>query len=405
MKTVLSILLFLNLLFVQGQAPSYDSILPLEDYNFVLGTNGIGGKYQFTDESKLVEQSKHIRAMGSNILKISLGRNSAKSYGLKDVKSKTTLQLFKSHPDYKRVFDMDFKYVFAWVHTLTDVKWKQRINPKEEDLLYNEMYELASYLLREYNNTGKTFMIGNWEGDWLLHPNYKRNMTPPKEHVDNMTKWIQIRQRAIEDAKNDVKHTNVFLYHYIEVNLVLKGMEGRTCIAHDILPKVDVDFVSYSSYEAIKNRDYSEKKSTLETIFNYLENQLKPKSNLPFNRRVFIGEYGYHANENVLSQRKQFEETKDIMKISLELNLPFALHWQMYNNEYAENGNSKNMSLINEHGEKRPLYYLHKTYYKKMNSYLEIYKTENGMFPDSSIFNSKAIDVIDGLDYQNCIQE
>ena len=57
---------------VNAQTPSYDKVFDLEDYNFVLGTNAIAGKYQFTDESKLVEQAKHIRAMGSNILKISL---------------------------------------------------------------------------------------------------------------------------------------------------------------------------------------------------------------------------------------------------------------------------------------------------------------------------------------------
>jgi len=393
-KILLIFITCLVLKSVNAQVPEYDPVKPLEDYNFVLGTNGIGGKYKFTFESILIEQSRHIRGMGSNIIKISLGQQSPKSYGLKEVKAKTTLELFKAIPDYKRVFDMDFKYVFAWVHTLTDVKWKQRINNYEAQQLYDEMFEFASYLLKEYNNSGKTFMIGNWEGDWLLHPNYNRNMTPPKNHVDNMTKWFQIRQQAINDAKAQVAHENVELYHYIEVNLVLKGMAGNTCITRDILPNVDVDLISYSSYEATKNRTFEEKKSTLIEVMDYIENQLKPKENLPFNRRVFIGEYGYHANQTPKSQQKQYDETKEIMEISLELNLPFALHWQMFNNEYHANGDSKNMSLINEKGEKRKLYYLHQNYYEALNEYLKEFKEQHNTYPSQEDFNAKALEVL-----------
>lgn len=380
-----------------GQMPQYDPIKPLEDYNFVLGTNGIGGKYQFSNESKLLEQSKHIRGMGSNIIKISLGKKSPQSYGLKDVGAKSTLELFKSVPDYKTVFDMDFKYVMAWVHTCTGINWRKGINNYQEKKLYDEMYEFASYILTHYNDSGKTFMIGNWEGDWLLHSNYNRKMTPSQERVDAMTKWFQIRQSAIDDAKANIKHENVELYHYIEVNLVQKGMMGETSIANDILPKVDVDLVSYSCYESIKRKKYLEKKIILREIFDYLESQLKPKNNLPFSRRVFIGEYGYHANEKPKSQKKQYNETKEVMEIAFELNLPFALHWQMYNNEYKKNGQSKNMSLINEEGEKRDLYYLHQSYYKAMNAYLKEFKNEHNSYPEQSVFNDKALEVLRSL--------
>lgn len=400
MKNLALIALFVTCTSVFGQKVAYDPIMPLEDYNFVLGTQGIGGSYKFSEtDSKLVEQSKHIRAMGSNILKISLGPKAFKSYGLPipQQKVKTTLELFEANDDFKEVFDMDFKYIFAWVHSLTDVKWKIRINAADEKKLYNEMYEFASYLLTTYNDSGKTFMLGNWEGDWLLHTGYNREMTPPKEHIDNMTKWFQIRQRAVDDAKKDTKHTNVSLYHYIELNLALKGMKGQACIANDILPKVNVDFVSYSSYEAIKNRDFEEKKKTLKEIFEYLENQLPAKEGLPFNRRVFLGEYGYHANiKNPKSFTKQFNETKEIMKITMELDLPFALHWQMFNNEYKD-GVSKQMSLISEEGERRPLYFFHQQYYIAMNGFLKDYKQKNGSYPDTKTFNAKALEVLETL--------
>ncbi len=388
------------LMFTVAQAQKtvpYDSIKPMEPYNFILGTNMIGGKYQFTNESKLLEQAKHVRGMGSNILKISLGPNSPKSYGLNiDQKPSTTLELFNASPEYKKVFDMDFKYIFTWVHTITGINWKKGIDPEQEKRLYDEMFDFATYLLKTYNNSGKTFLIGNWEGDWLLLSDYNRTAAPPQEHLQNMTKWFQIRQKAIDDAKKAAAAKNVQLYHYIEVNLVLKGMKGEPCIASSVLPYVNVDLVSYSSYEAIKNRTFSEKKEQLKSIFDYLEKQMQPKEGLPFSRRVYIGEYGYHANINKPeSFTKQYNETKEIMKISLELNLPFALHWQMYNNEYETNGESKQMSLINEQGERMPLYFLHQKYYQEMNRFLINYNASNKAVPSAEVFRKKALEVLD----------
>lgn len=398
MKKLILIALLTTFSTIQSQKVTYDSIYELADYNFILGTQGIGAKYKFSNESALVEQAKHIRAMGSNILKISLGKKALKTYELPHKKAKNTLELFQNTGDFKQVFDMDFKYVFAWVHTLTNVQWKKRFNREDEEEIYNEMFDFVSFLLQEYAETNKTFLIGNWEGDWLIHPNYNRKISPSKSHVKNMTKWLQTRQRAIDDAKQKSPYKNVSVYHYVELNLALKGMKGETCIAESILPNINIDLVSYSSYEAIKKKSYREKKETLKSVFNYLEKQLKPKKDLPFERRVFIGEYGYHAKKSKpQTLDKQYRETKEIMQISLELNLPFALHWEMYNNEYDKNGNSKEMSLINEQGEKRPLYYLHKNYFTELNNYLKTYKYKNQKYPNSTQFKNRAIEVLKKL--------
>lgn len=381
-----------------NSTPETNTLIQLEPYNFVLGTNAISGSYQFTSDNKLVEQAKKVREMGSNILKISLGKNSPDIYGIKEAtKSTSTLQLFTSNPPYKTVCDMDFKYIFFWVHTLTNVDWKSGISAADEQAIYDEMYNFVSYLLKTYNNSGKTFFIGNWEGDWLLIPNYDRTVTPSPESLANMTKWFQIRQRAIDDAKQAATAKNVFVYHYIEANLVLKGMNGEPCVAESVIPNVDIDLISYSSYEAIKNKTYDQKKTDLTAIFNYLESKLKPKASIPFARRVFIGEYGYQANASKPETfQKQYDETKEIMKITFELNLPFALHWQMYNNEY-ENGVSKEMSLINEAGQKTRQYTLHQNFYKAMNTYLKDEKRKNNRYPTTDEYRTKAIQVLSTL--------
>ena len=380
----------------QPEPPVVDNTL--EPYNYVLGTHAISGSYQFTSDNKLVEQAKRIREMGSNILKITLGKNSPDIYGINElVKSTKTLDLFSNNLPYKQVCDMDFRYIFCWVHTLTNIDWKKPLNATEEKALYDEMYQFVSFLLKRYDNSGKTFFIGNWEGDWLLIPNYDRTVTPAPDLLANMTKWFQIRQQAIDDAKAAATSSNVFLYHYIEANLVLKGMNGEPCVAQSVIPNVNIDLISYSSYEAIKDKSYAQKKSALQDIFAYLETKLKPKSNIPFSRRVFIGEYGYQANATKPDTfDKQFTDTKDMMKITFEMDLPFALHWQMYNNEY-DNGVSKEMSLINESGAKTRIYTLHQNFFKTMNNYIKDQKKNTGNAPTRQQFSAKAIQVLNAL--------
>ena len=396
MRTLIYILALVLVKVIPAQNYDYSTELPLEDYNFVLGTNSFPNTYQLTSDSKLIEQAKQTRALGSNIYKTSITERNLKDYGYTKNDAQNVMDVIRLIPDYDKIFEMDFKYYFFWLHTSTGIQWKKGINKNQEKRLYNEMYDFACYLLKKYNNSGKTFLIGNWEGDWLLHPNYKRNMTPPKEHVDNMTKWFQIRQLAISDAKKATDHHNVSVYYYIEVNLVQKGMEGKTCISRDILPKVDVDLVSYSSYESSKKKDYQANKEVLTKVFDYIEGQLKPKEGLPFKRRVFIGEYGGHAfDDKPATHLRQFNNAKDIMKIALEEDLPFNLYWQMYNNEYTPEGVSKNMSLINEKGKKRPLYFLHQKYYEQVNDYLKTYKAQNEVYPSHEDFKNKALEILE----------
>ncbi|MFT6881486.1 MAG: hypothetical protein ACI83W_000509 [Marinoscillum sp.] len=399
MKNILAIIMACTLGFSLFAQPEPPKPFKLADYNFVAGTQMIGGHYKFTKDSYLEEQAKHIRGMGSNILKVSLGPGYFKSYPdlKKDLSFQSTVDLLKNEKEFQKVFDMDFKYIFMWVHTLTGIKWQKPMSAPDRLAIYQEMYDFTEYLLTEYSGTGKTFMIGNWEGDWLLHGEGNRNIDPGDEKIEAMKQWFQIRQAAIDEAKRKVAHEGVEVYYYVEVNLVKKGMNGERCITESILADVNPDLVSYSSYESTKNHpNYESLKNTVIPLMDYMESKLKPKDNIPFERRVFIGEYGTQVNKKNTVE-DQSSQTKEIMQLSLELNLPFALHWEFYNNEYAEDGRSKGMSMVSEEGEFKPVYYLHKNYYEQLNDYLMSYEKENGAYPSSGDFRAKALEVLEGL--------
>jgi hypothetical protein len=78
------------------------------------------------------------------------------------------------------------------------------------------------------SGTGKTFLLGHWEGDWYLTRDAQDEPTPTK--IRGMIDWLNIRQKAVDDAKRDTRHSDVHLFHYTEANLVQKGMKGGKCL-------------------------------------------------------------------------------------------------------------------------------------------------------------------------------
>jgi hypothetical protein len=379
---------------------SADPEAAARSYNYILGTQAIGGPYQHTKGNRLIEQAENVRGMGSNLLKISLAQGAAPNYGSAEAArgAKTTLDYVKAAPAVQQALDMDFTYYQAWVHSFTDAKWRDGVSMAEARAYYDEMYALTEWLLQRYSGTGKVFMLGNWEGDWLLLGRQNRELDPSPTAVEGMIAWMKIRQLAVDTARAKVAHKDVEVYHYIEVNLVKKAMAGRASIAHSVLAEANPDLVSYSAYEAIKQSvkpDLMSIRQPLEQTLAYLEAQLPPKEGLPFKRRVFIGEYGYHADKSKpLTVKQQYMKSRFVMQSALALDVPFALIWQMYNNEYAENGTSKEMSLIDEGGRKRALYVLHQTYLNEMQAFVADSCRQSGTLPSREAFKAKALKVL-----------
>jgi hypothetical protein len=91
-----------------------------------------------------------------------------------------------------------------------------------------------------------TFFLGHWEGDWYLLPDRNPDNNPTQKSIDGMIDWLNIRQKAVDDARADAMKENPSIkskvYHYTEVNRVRDAMiNNKPRLVNEVLPHVDVD--------------------------------------------------------------------------------------------------------------------------------------------------------------------
>lgn len=363
----------------------------VETYNYVLGTQSVGPGYRFTKDDGLLETARAILEMGSTTLKISVGKDYAKQYvGVQpDPAIKSPAELVRDHPSFRAALKMPFRHILLWVYPFDVGWWADGLSPDESEQTYRQLYDLTVHLLREYSGSDKTFYLGHWEGDWHLHPSYDLSKDPSETMLQGMTDWLNVRQRAIEDAKRAVRHRRVQVYGYAEVNLVQKAMNGGKTLTNDVLPRANVDFVSYSSYDSL-TADASTIPDRLKAALDYIESKL-PKKRGVQGKRVFIGEYGFPSQ--IHGAEKQADLSRAVGRTALEWGCRFALYWEMYCNEIVD-GKHRGFWLIDEHGIRQPVYDLHEGFYRAAKERVAEFKRSRRRLPTRAEFTRIAVDLL-----------
>jgi hypothetical protein len=205
--------------------------------------------------------------------------------------------------------------------------------------------------------------VGHWEGDWYLLPNYDAAYVPSDARLNSMIQWYRTRQNAVDEAIRVTPHNNVEVYTYCEVNRVVDAMNGLKRIVNKVLPFTNVDFVSYSSYDA-----QSLSQSEYNSVLNYIEGNLPSRPHIA-GKRVFIGEMGKNAVELGSSKSQHESVNRDNIRKAITWGAPFVLYWEMYNNEIS-NGVQKGFWLIDDKNEKWPLYYTYQSFYNKAKTWV-----------------------------------
>jgi hypothetical protein len=195
------------------------------------------------------------------------------------------------------------------------------MTPEDIEREKTSYYEFAKYLLTTYRGTGKTFVLQNWEGDWVLTPPYTDKQLDPKE-AEAMVVWLNARQDGVERARREVGTNGVMVVHAAEANLVDKAMQGKPCVANNVFPYTHCDLYSYSAYDIILQGP-----ERLRAALDHLAAKA-PDSALYGAKNVYLGEFGWP--EHLVTPERRLQIVKETVETALDWGTPYVLFWELY---------------------------------------------------------------------------
>jgi Concanavalin A-like lectin/glucanases superfamily len=365
----------------------------VDSYNVRVGTETFAGLYKFTTNTLLVETAQAITNLGSDTIKFYLGPNTSGQAGVTLTSGETNMMLIvKNDPSYHAVLDMPFRHFIMWTYTIANGGTTfQSGNYTTTDATqdYREMYDLATYLLTNYSNSGKTFYLGHWEGDGYLGQANGWTTNVSMSVVTAMVAWENNRQKAVDDAKAAAAahYTNVSVFYYAEANRVrdamFNGTNNNVRMINYVIPYVtNLDYISYSSYDA-QNLSSSD----LYTTLNYMEAHFPTnKAGKVPGERMWIGEYGWGGNSFATQEVNSRSYIQRLLGWQGQVGpLQFILFWEMYNNQST---GGTNYCLIDPTDTKEPCWYLHQRFINEARLLTAQFNESNGRLPTGSEFSS-----------------
>ncbi len=292
-----------------------------------------------------------------------------------------------------------------WAHGGQDRHWHtRRMSETEKSDLHREFYAFTRNLLTRYQGTGKTFLIGNWEGDWMAGgTGIGQKLDIPAERLAAYTEWLDIRTRAIDEAKASTPHAGVQVFSYLEINGTRAAREkGLRRLVNEVLPRTRVDFVSISSYDFQGYHSWPAPR-TAESLraqafanLDYVESMLPPRP--VAGKRVFIGEIGYTWEEIVTKEKISLEAAKreqvrlalNQARVNIEWGMPLWLWWATFSSHDGTFG------LVDNHTGAPSL--LHDTlqeYFRWSRDFVETQTRKNGTAPTAAEFRAAALGQLD----------
>ena len=297
----------------------------------IIGITHVSGKYYLTDKDYLNEGADQILALGSKVIKVWFD-NPPRSYPFnsKWPKMNSFVEMAQS-PYFQNLFKKPFKtYIMMcfstghgggyWINGITE-------NQKKDE--QQQFYELTKHLLTTYKNTGKTFVLQHWEGDWLIRGNFDAKKDPTPTAIKSMVEWLNARQAGVNQARREVGRHGVRIYHAAEVNRVVDSMrQGKPNMVISVLPHTKMDLVSYSAWDAAT--EHFNDPNVLRDALDFIAKNT-PDSPDFGNKNVYMGEYGMPENEYSFEQIQK--AIPNAVQTALDWGCPYIVYWQLYCNE------------------------------------------------------------------------
>jgi hypothetical protein len=316
---------------------------PTAQAKFTAGIAHVSGNYGFTQNNYLVEGAQKISQLGSDSIFVYLTPWFRSQYPDKATANwpaanpTSVAQLAQTSP-YDTVFHLPFKTIVLSVYTFANMDYLPGFaqSNDRQNAEQKEMYELAKYLYSRFSGTGKTFILKNWEGDWVglggVGSSTAGNI--PENTAQDMIAWLKARQAGVTQARNEANDSSVTVLNGVEVNRVLDyAQQGLTRVINAVVPQVNADMVTYSSYDstAIGN-DAPSMEQALNQALQTIE-KLAPDPMGLGNRRILISEYGLFENQlaGATSWRAQA-----ILSTAKNAGIYGAFLWDVFDNSCSQ---------------------------------------------------------------------
>jgi hypothetical protein len=233
-------------------------------------------------------------------------------------------------PYFRELFEKPFTTYLLVVTPLAGrVQFIDGLSREEADLERDQLYRLAKHLLTTYANTGKTFILQNWEGDHLLYQGLQGGAQPDAVRVRGMIDWWRVRQEGVRQARLEVGTHGVDVLHAAEVNFLRAAMAGKVTATNDVLPSIDADLYSYSSW------DVGFDPAELVRALDYLAAKAPPSGRFG-DRDVYLGEFGVAKGQGV-PEGERAERIRLLTEAALGWGVRYAIYWEVYCNEALRN--------------------------------------------------------------------
>jgi hypothetical protein len=329
--------------------PLKGATIPL-DIKSQIGATHVAGKYFFTKEPYLIEGSRKMNELGFGVLKVWF-RKSGSGYPFNsnwNIDKNITLKQLAQHQYWAECFAMPFK-TFGLSVEGAGINTTDKSAEAEKE----EIYELTKFLLEKYRNRDVTFIIHNWEGDWMMRggtgSEARWSRTPGQlikavdgdrytvevpadsaQRVSAMAKWFKARQDGVIKARNEVKGSKCKVYHAIEANKVLDSEKGIPGIVNSVLPLVETDMVSWSCYDGLDETGLNLYKG-----IQYIKENIRPTKYMEGEKIVFLGEIGipeqrYDGLTELAPVVKRWDAYVGVCQA---LKVPYLIQWELYCNE------------------------------------------------------------------------
>jgi hypothetical protein len=299
-----------------------------------LGVTHYDGRYHFTDKPYLVEGAEKIHELGMGVAKFWLHEDDLPGYRYNSnwgIRFDQRLVDVLKHPFYVEALAVPFSTICLEVFPLTGSKttfFDTESNYKNEE---EQFHEVAAYLLKTYAARDVTFVLQNWEGDWLFRHNDRTTWEKtPVDVVERravlFARFLAARQRGVERARSENPTAKCRVLHCAEVNRVLDATRGIATVMSHVLPHVAVDLVSWSCYDGLSNP--TQLWQGIELIRHYMQ----PSPALG-GKPVFIGEIGEPENLPGKTEAAAVDLWDRSMAVCFALDVPWIVHWELFCNE------------------------------------------------------------------------